>query len=94
MITQQKSLIIIDKVVKSNKIIIQAIIIETINLIGKCKGWKLRTSICKSIKDNYIIYNKNNLLCRAMKEFIVYDGTLSFTECTALISMKDLNNWT
>jgi predicted nucleic acid-binding protein len=87
----ENALKLIDKVAQSDKAITQAMIIETINLIGKCKGGKAGKSIYQYIKDNYTIYNKADLLDRAMKEFIKYNGTLSLADCTGIITMQDLN---
>ena len=87
----KKACELIDKVSTSDKVITQAMIIETINLIGKCKGGKVGKSIYGYIKDNYTVYNKSDLLDKSMKEFIKYDGTLSLADCTGIITMQDLN---
>jgi predicted nucleic acid-binding protein len=65
-------------------------IIESINLIGKCKGGKVGKRIYEYIQDNYTIYNKSDLLNRAIHEFLKYDGTISLADSTALITMQDL----
>ena len=75
---------------KSDKVITQAMIIETINLIGKCRGGKVGKTIYEYIQDNYTIYNKPNLLDQAINEFLKYDGTLSLADSTAIITMQDL----
>jgi len=81
---------LINTVSKSDKVITQAMIIETINLIGKCKGGKVGKRIYEYIQDNYAIYNKPDLLNRSIDEFLKYDGTLSLADSTALITMQDL----
>ena len=81
---------LINTVSKSDKVITQAMIIESINLIGKCKGGKVGKTIYEYIQDNYTIYNKPNLLNRSVNEFLKYDGTSSLADSTALITMQDL----
>ena len=80
---------LMDEVSKSDKLITNAMIIETINLIGKCKGGKVGKKIFNYIEDNYTIYDKSDLLNRAMVEFLKYDGTISLADSTALITMQD-----
>ena len=80
---------LMDEVSKSDKLITHAMIIETINLIGKCKGGKVGEKIFNYIHDNYTIYDKSDLLNRSMTEFLKYDGTISLADSTALIAMQD-----
>jgi len=81
---------IVDSLAKEEKIITDAMIIESINLIGKCKGGKVGLTIYKYIEDNYRIYKTTGFLKRSMEEFIKYDGILSLADCTAILTMKDL----
>jgi predicted nucleic acid-binding protein len=80
---------LMDVVSKSEKIITHAMIIETINLIGKCMGGKIGEKIFNYICDNYRIYEKTDLLSRSMIEFLKYDGKISLADSTALITMQD-----
>ena len=80
----------IDKLTKEEKVITEAMILESINMIGKCKGGKIGRTIFKYIEDNYRIYKSSDFLKRSMEEFIKYDGTLSLADCTAIITMNDL----
>lgn len=68
----------------------EAMVIESINLIGKCNGGKVGKIIFQYIQDNYKIYTTPDILKRAMEEFVKYDGTLSLADCTAIITMQDL----
>jgi len=81
----------LNKFTKQEKIITEAMIIESINLIGKCKGGKVGRTIFQYIQDNYKVYKTHDFLKRAMNEFIKYDGTLSLADCTAIITIQDLN---
>lgn len=80
----------ISKIDKREKVITEAMVIESINLIGKCKGGKVGKTIFQYIQDNYTIYNPHNILKRAMEEFVKYDGTLSLADCTAIVTIQDL----
>jgi predicted nucleic acid-binding protein len=80
----------ITKIEKREKVITETMVIESINLIGKCKGGKVGKTIFQYIQDNYTIYNPHNILKRAMEEFVKYDGTLSLADCTAIITIQDL----
>lgn len=86
----EKAVKIIKKLDGKEKITTEAMIIESINLIGKCNGGKVGKIIFQYIQDNYKIYTPPNILKRAMEEFVKYDGTLSLADCTAIISAQDL----
>ena len=80
----------IKKLEGKEKITTEAMIIESINLIGKCNGGKVGKKIFQYIQDNYKIYTPQKILKRAMEEFVKYDGTLSLADCTAIITIRDL----
>jgi predicted nucleic acid-binding protein len=81
---------LIETVGNSNKIITEAMIIESINMIGKCKGGTIGNKIYNYVTQNYKIHNPPNLLKQAMIEFLKYDGTISLADSTAIIAMHDL----
>ncbi|BBL61356.1 hypothetical protein MARBORIA2_04000 [Methanobrevibacter arboriphilus] len=85
-----QSLLLVEDLEKEEKVITEAMILESLNMIGKCKGGKVGRTIFQYIEDNYRIYKTPDFLNRAMKEFIKYDGILSLADCTAIIAMKDL----
>jgi len=87
----ERALALMDNIVKEDKVITHAMIIETINHIGKCKGGKAGKTIFQYIKDNYLIFNKDYILDKAMREYIKYDGKISLADSTAIITMKELD---
>ncbi len=80
---------LVDTLKNSEKIITMPMVIETINLIGKCQGGKIGYKIYNYIKSNFIIVNYDNLIDDAMFYFLKYDGTLSLADSTAVHVMKE-----
>lgn len=86
----QRAMELLPKLKSEEKYITEAMIIESLNLIGSCLGGKVGYSIFKYINDNYSIYKSETLIEEAMYYFLKYDGTLSLADCTAINAMKEL----
>ena len=86
----ERALELLPKLKSEDKIITEAMIIESLNLIGSCLGGKVGYSIFKYIKDNFTIYRSETLIDESMHYFLKYDGTLSLADCTAINTMKEL----
>ena len=86
----QRAMELLPKLKSEEKYITEAMIIESLNLIGSCLGGKVGYSIFKYINDNYSIYTSETLIEEAMYYFLKYDGTLSLADCTAINAMKEL----
>ncbi len=71
------------------KIITEAMIIESINLIGSCHGGKVGYMTFKYIKDNFTIFKSETLLEESLRYYLKFDGTLSLADCTAIHTMKE-----
>ena len=71
------------------KIITEAMIIESINLIGSCHGGKVGYMTFKYIKDNFTIFKSETLLEESLRYYLKFDGTLSLADCTAIHAMKE-----
>ena len=86
----QRALELLPKLKSEDKFITEAMIIESLNLIGSCLGGKVGYSIFKYIADNFTIYKSETLIEESMHFFLKYDGTLSLADCTAIHTMKEL----
>ena len=86
----ERALELLPKLKSEDKYITEAMIIESLNLIGSCLGGKVGYSIFKYINDNFTIYRSETLIDESMYYFLKYDGTLSLADCTAVNTMKEL----
>lgn len=86
----QRALELLPKLKSEEKFITEAMIIESLNLIGSCLSGKIGYSIFKYISDNFTIYKSDTLIEESMHYFLKYDGNLSLADCTAINSMKEL----
>ena len=86
----ERALALLPKLKSEDKYITEAMIIESLNLIGSCLGGKVGYSIFKYINDNFTIYRSETLIDESMHYFLKYDGTLSLADCTAINTMKEL----
>ena len=86
----ERALELLPKLKSEDKYITEAMIIESLNLIGSCLGGKVGYSIFKYINDNFTIYRSETLIDESMHYFLKYDGTLSLADCTAINTMKEL----
>lgn len=80
---------LLDKLKSEEKIITDAMIIESLNLIGSCHGGKVGYLTFKYIKDNFTIFKSDTLLEESIRYYLKYDGTLSLADCTAVHAMKE-----
>ena len=86
----ERALELLPRLKAEEKFITEAMIIESLNLIGSCLGGKVGYSIFKYITDNYEIYRSQTLIEESMYYFLKYDGRLSLADCTAISTMKEL----
>ncbi|MGL6297728.1 MAG: type II toxin-antitoxin system VapC family toxin, partial [Methanobacteriaceae archaeon] len=78
------------EVKKTEKIVSNIIIIETLNLLGSLGG-KVGRDIYETINDNYVIYMENKAIYdKAITTFIHYDGTIGYADCVNIEIMKEL----
>ena len=82
---------LLDKLKSDDKIITEAMIIESLNLIGSCHGGKVGYMAFKYIKDNFTIFKSDTLLEESLRYYLKFDGTLSLADCTAIHTMKENN---
>ena len=82
---------LLDKLKSDDKIITEAMIIESLNLIGSCHGGKVGYMAFKYIKDNFTIFKSDTLLEESLRYYLKFDGTLSLADCTAIHTMKQNN---
>ena len=80
---------LLDRLKSEDKIITEAMIIESINLIGSCHGGKVGYMTFKYIKDNFTIFKSETLLEESLRYYLKFDGTLSLADCTAIHTMKE-----
>ena len=80
---------LLDRLKSEEKIITEAMIIESINLIGSCHGGKVGYMTFKYIKDNFTIFKSETLLEESLRYYLKFDGTLSLADCTAIHAMKE-----
>ena len=80
---------LLGKLKSEDKIITEAMIIESLNLIGSCHGGKVGYLTFKYIKDNFIIFKSDSLLDESLRYYLKFDGTLSLADCTAIHTMKE-----
>ena len=80
---------LLEKLKSEDKIITEALIIESLNLIGRCHGGKVGYLTFKYIKDNFTIFKSDTLLEESIRYYLMYDGTLSLADCTAIHAMKE-----
>lgn len=80
---------LLDKLKSEDKLITEAMIIESINLIGSCHGGKVGYKTFKYIKDNFTIFKSETLLEESLRYYLKFDGTLSLADCTAIHTMKE-----
>ncbi|MBE6502293.1 MAG: type II toxin-antitoxin system VapC family toxin [Methanobrevibacter thaueri] len=80
---------LLDRLKSEDKIITEAMIIESINLIGSCHGGKVGYMTFKYIKDNFTIFKSETLLEESLRYYLKFDGTLSLADCTAIHAMKE-----
>ena len=86
----ERALELLPKLKTEDKYITEAMMLESLNLIGSCLGGKVGYSIFKYITDNYNIYHSETLIDESMHYFLKYDATLSLADCTAINTMKEL----
>ena len=82
---------LLEKLKYKDKIITEAMIIESLNLIGSCHGGKVGYLTFKYIKDNFTIFKSETLLEESLRYYLKFDGTLSLADCTAIHTMKENN---
>ena len=82
---------LLEKIKSEDKIITEAMIIESLNLIGSCHGGKVGYLTFKYIKDNFTIFKSETLLEESLRYYLKFDGTLSLADCTAIHTMKENN---
>lgn len=82
---------LLEKLKYEDKIITEAMIIESLNLIGSCHGGKVGYLTFKYIKDNFTIFKSETLLEESLRYYLKFDGTLSLADCTAIHTMKENN---
>ena len=87
----EKALELLPKLKSEEKIITEAMIIESLNLIGSCHGGKVGYLTFKYIKDNFNIFKSETLLDESLNYYLKFDGTLSLADCTAIHTMKENN---
>lgn len=80
---------LLEKLRSEDKIITEAMIIESLNLIGSCHGGKVGYMTFKYIKDNFTIFKSDSLLEESLRYYLKFDGTLSLADCTAIHTMKE-----
>lgn len=80
---------LLGKLKSEDKIITEAMIIESLNLIGRCHGGKVGYMTFKYIKDNFTIFKSDTLLEESIRYYLKFDGTLSLADCTAIHAMKE-----
>ena len=80
---------LLEKLKSEDKIITEAMIIESLNLIGSCHGGKVGYLTFKYIKDNFTIFKSDTLLEESLRYYLKFDGTLSLADCTAIHTMKE-----
>ena len=61
---------LLDKLKSEEKIITEAMIIESINLIGSCHGGKVGYMTFKYIKDNFTIFKSETLLEESLRYYL------------------------
>ena len=79
----------LDRLKSEDKIITEAMIIESINLIGSCHCGKVGYMTFKYIKDNFTIFKSETLLEESLRYYLKFDGTFSLADCTAIHAMKE-----
>jgi len=82
---------LLEKLKSEDKIITEAMIIESLNLIGSCLGGKIGYITFKYIKDNFTIFKSDTLIEESLRFYLKFDGTLSLADCTAIYTMKENN---
>ena len=82
---------LLEKLKSEDKIITEAMIIESLNLIGSCHGGKVGYMTFKYIKDNFTIFKSDTLLEESLRYYLKFDGKLSLADCTAIHTMKENN---
>lgn len=80
---------LLEKLKSEDKIITEAMIIESLNLIGSCHGGKVGYLAFKYIKDNFTIFKSATLIEESLRYYLQFDGTLSLADCTAIHTMKE-----
>ncbi len=80
---------LLEKLKSEDKIITEAMIIESLNLIGSCHGGKVGYLTFKYVKDNFTIFKSDTLLEESLRYYLKFDGTLSLADCTAIHTMKE-----
>lgn len=80
---------LLEKLKSEDKIITEAMIIESLNLIGSCHGGKVGYLAFKYIKDNFTIFKSDTLIEESLRYYLQFDGTLSLADCTAIHTMKE-----
>lgn len=86
----ERALELLSEISGREKIITEAMIIESLNLIGSCLGGKVGHKIFRYISDNYTVFKSDTLIEESMHYFLKYDGTLSLADCTAVHAMNEL----
>ena len=80
---------LLPKLKSEDKMITEAMIIESLNLIGSCQGGKVGYLTFKYIKDNFTIFKSDTMLEESLRYYLKYDGKLSLADCTAIHAMKE-----
>lgn len=80
---------LLEKLKSEDKIITEAMIIESLNLIGSCHGGRVGYLAFKYIKDNFTIFKSDTLIEESLRYYLQFDGTLSLADCTAIHTMKE-----
>ena len=79
----------LEKLKSEDKMITEAMIIESLNMIGSCHGGKVGYMTFKYIKDNFTIFKSDTLLEESLRYYLQFNGTLSLADCTAIHTMKE-----
>ena len=87
----QRAVKLLEKLKSEDKIITEAMIIESLNLIGSCHGRNVGYMVFKYIKDNFTIFKSDTLLEESLRYYLQFDGNLSLADCTAIHTMKENN---
>ncbi|KZX17208.1 type II toxin-antitoxin system VapC family toxin [Methanobrevibacter filiformis] len=83
---------LVSKINNEKRVICNAVIIESLNTIGKRLGSEAIKQLYINLKENFIIYNENRALYdKAVSTQIKYGGKLSLADSIIIEIMKELN---
>ncbi len=75
--------------IKNDKLVISKMVVaETITLLGSNLETKFIREIYKNINNLFLVLDDGNYFDKAMKNFIKYDGSISFFDSMYLYLMK------